>query len=171
MKKDNIIIETSYIESNNIGIDINNNVISTHYTNNRDNIIDTYKYLLPYISQNQIPRETIYGSNVTIKGTEANIKKIIANSTKDVVASVVETKDGYTVDFSNHHYEKVVCGKKDFYYSCVGIIAEWTEDEKEVKKTTFEYDGKELKYKNDDLKCTLSENEYFKNSYICVDND
>ena len=38
-------------------------------------------------------------------------------------------------------------------------------------KTNFEYDGKELKYNNDDLKCVLSENELFKNTYICIDND
>ena len=166
--KDNIIVETSYSTDNNVEVTINNNYISTNFVNNRENISQMYNYLLPYIKENKIPRETLFGNAVTIKGTEANIKKIITNSTKDMVASVVAKPEGYTVDFSRHHFEQVVCSKKDFYYSCVGILVDDVYSEKEVKKTTFEYDGKELKYKNDDLLCAKNENEHFENSYVCI---
>ncbi len=168
INKELILVETSHSNEDAIEVDINDNVISTHFNSNNDSYIELYNYLIPYIKENTLPRETIFGNNVTIKGNEANIKKIIANSTKNTLASVVEKDKGYIVTFSNHQYDgKVVCSKKDFYYSCVGIIADYPTDEDEIIKTTFEYDGKELKYKNNNIECKKIENELFMNSYIC----
>ena len=167
--KDKIILESSHSDSiNDVKFEINNNAITCSYdeTVDRYTFNYKYKYLIPYIKDNKLPRDSFIGTNVTIKGNEANIKKIIFNSTKDIISDIVSTNDGYILDFSNIHYEKYVCSKTDFYNTCYGIVAEDKPASNEINMTTFTYDGKKLNYKNDKIECEESD-VFTHKSFVC----
>lgn len=167
--KNKIILESSHSDSiNNVVFDINNNAITCSYDETQDRYTFNYKYkyLLPYIKDNKIPRDSIIGTNITIKGNETNIKNIISNSTKNTISDVISTNDGYILNFSNIYYENYVCVKNDFYNTCYGIIAEDRLASKEIDKTSFTYDGKELNFKNDNIEC--EENDTFTHkAFVC----
>ena len=103
-----------------------------------------------------------------------DIKQEWADGGKDKIAKgyakLVE-KGKMTQDVVDGILAKITPGLKENLCADCDLIVEAAFENMEVKKTTFEYDGKELKYKNDDLLCTKNENEHFENSYICIRKD
>ncbi len=167
--KDKIVLESSHSDTlGNVIFNVENNVISCSIEDyvDRYEFNYKYKYIISYIKDNKIPKDTINGSSITIKGREANIKKLIANSTKNVISDVTNINNGYVLYLSDERFENYVCNKKDFYNECYAIIAEDNDAYKEIMNTTFTIDNNKLKYKNSNIEC--EENNLFDHkSFTC----
>jgi hypothetical protein len=167
--KDKIVLESSHSDTlGNVTFNVNNNVISCSIEDyvDRYEFNYKYKYIISYIKDNKIPKDTINGSSITIKGREANIKKLIANSTKNVISDVTNITNGYVLYLSDERFENYVCNKKDFYNECYSIIAEDNDAYKEINNTTFTIDNNKLKYKNSNIECEES-NLFDHKSFVC----
>lgn len=171
IKKDKIVVDVSYTEdyikaSSTVNIETNE-IESYIYNFTEEDFINQYNFLMKYLKDNKIPKNSLNGYSVTIKGNEANIKTLIKNSTNKLYTKLDKTKDGYSLYYYRNYPRNIACHLEDFYYNCAAIHGERYNDIDAIAGANMQFDGTKLIYDETKFKCDKAQDRN-DNYYYCT---